>query len=104
MLLEKAFAKVCGSYESIRAGKAFEGMMDMTGAPCKTLYFSDADAKEKIENGQLWRDLLLWDNENYIMSASTPGEDRFTELGGKPGKPHSAPHRIQGKECKSLVV
>lgn len=31
LLLEKAFAKMCGSYEAIKSGWAYEAMMDMTG-------------------------------------------------------------------------
>jgi calpain-15 len=86
MLLEKAFAKLCGSYEAVKSGWAYEGMMDMTGAPCKTIRLDDSTVIPKIENGQLWRDLLFYDNENYIMSASTPGEDTFTETGNRPGE------------------
>ena len=49
-------------------------MMDMTGAPCKTIRFDDSTVVPRIESGQLWRDLMFYDKENYIMSASTPGE------------------------------
>jgi calpain-15 len=53
--------------------------MDLTGAPYKTIRFDDADLKPKIANGELWKDLLRFDQENFIMSASTPGEDTQTE-------------------------
>ena len=65
-------------------------MMDMTGAPCKTIRFDDSTVVPKIESGQLWRDLMFYDQENYIMSASTPGEDTFTETGNRPGRLHCA--------------
>eukprot|EP01038_Epipyxis_sp_PR26KG_P014549 gene14549-19531_t len=86
LLLEKAFAKACGSYESIKAGYAYEAMIDLTGSPYKTFRFDDPDIKNKIADGALWTSLVDYDTQKYIMSASTPGEDKFTETGKKPGK------------------
>eukprot|EP01034_Spumella_vulgaris_P035448 gene35448-43707_t len=86
LLLEKAYSKLCGSYEAIKSGWAYEGMMDLTGAPYKTIRLDDADLKPRIESGQLWTDLLNYDLESYIMSASTPGEDVYTETGARPGR------------------
>jgi Ca2+-binding EF-hand superfamily protein len=60
--------------------------MDLTGAPYRTIRFDDADLKPKIASGELWRQLHHYDVENYIMSASTPGEDVYTETGARPGK------------------
>jgi hypothetical protein len=48
-------------------------MMDLTGAPCKTLRFADSVVAATIKNGKMWNDLLYYDQQNYIMSASTPG-------------------------------
>ena len=86
LLLEKAYAKVNGSYEACKSGWAFEGMMDLTGAPFKTIRLDDPDLKPSIANGTLWKELKQYDIENYIMSASTPGEDIYTETGARPGK------------------
>eukprot|EP00597_Dinobryon_sp_UTEXLB2267_P012206 CAMPEP_0170120186 /NCGR_PEP_ID=MMETSP0020_2-20130122/14966_1 /TAXON_ID=98059 /ORGANISM="Dinobryon sp., Strain UTEXLB2267" /LENGTH=889 /DNA_ID=CAMNT_0010349949 /DNA_START=12 /DNA_END=2681 /DNA_ORIENTATION=- len=86
LLLEKAFAKYCGSYEAIKSGWAYEAMTDLTGAPYENYRFDDADVKEKIANGSFWSMLLSYDAINYIVSASTPGEDVWTETGTKPGK------------------
>ena len=86
LLLEKAYAKLHGCYASIKMGWAYEAMLDLTGAPYMTIRFADEDVQKTIKNGDLWRNLVHWDQEGFIMSASTPGEDVFTESGEKPGK------------------
>eukprot|EP00981_Chlorochromonas_danica_P000679 scaffold146_cov171-Ochromonas_danica.AAC.28 len=79
LLAEKAYAKVHGSYSAIRAGWAYEAMMDLTGAPCLTYRFEDDVVKNKIATGEFWANLLRYDLENFLMSASTPGEDTLSE-------------------------
>lgn len=86
LLLEKAYSKLHGSYEAIKSGWAYEAMMDLTGAPYKSFRLDDPDVKKQIDNGELWALLLHFDKQNFIMSASTPGEDVYTETGKRPGK------------------
>eukprot|EP01041_Mallomonas_annulata_P004099 gene4099-8154_t len=78
-LVEKAYAKVHGSYNLIRNGQAYEAMIDLTGAPFEKLYFDDAAVIEQIKNGSLFRKLQEYDEQGDLMSVSTPGEDRLTE-------------------------
>mmetsp|Transcript_16055 Transcript_16055/g.17391 ORF Transcript_16055/g.17391 Transcript_16055/m.17391 type:complete len:757 (-) Transcript_16055:897-3167(-) len=81
LLVEKAYAKLHGSYDAIRSGWAYEAMVDLTGAPCKSFRLDDPLMKVKIDNGELWSELLRYDLENYLMSASTPGEDEINITG-----------------------
>mmetsp|Transcript_6709 Transcript_6709/g.11909 ORF Transcript_6709/g.11909 Transcript_6709/m.11909 type:complete len:795 (-) Transcript_6709:1604-3988(-) len=82
LLLEKAYAKIHGSYMLLRGGWAAEGMSDLTGCPTENLDFSHDDVKRRIANNELWPYLKTCDENGALMSASTPGEDRWTETGG----------------------
>lgn len=39
MLIEKAFAKVYGSYKEIESGSPLESFFILTGAPCEQYYY-----------------------------------------------------------------
>ena len=86
MLLEKAYAKLCGSYAALKAGWAFEAMIDLTGAPYWTVRFDDSETKKMVEDGSLWSLMLQNDDLGYIQSASTPGEDVLTVGGDRKSK------------------
>lgn len=70
IILEKAWAKVHGSYERIEAGFAHDVMRDLTGAPS---YDVDVD-----EDG-LFDKLLEYDKKEYIMAASAGSSDASAE-------------------------
>jgi len=41
LLLEKAYAKLHGSYFALRNGYPHEAFLDLTGCPTETIYFAD---------------------------------------------------------------
>jgi len=43
MLLEKAYAKVHGSYYALRSGKAYEAMVDLSGFPITNYKLEDTN-------------------------------------------------------------
>ena len=83
ILLEKAFAKLNGSYAAIRAGWAYEAMMDLTGAPYHDIRIDDEDTQAAIANGSLWQRLSRYDTMKYLMTLSTGGVDHATEGGDR---------------------
>jgi calpain-15 len=66
LLLEKAFAKLHGSYERIIGGAAHETMRDISGAPGHWFDSNDDGAFDKIQEA---------DESNYIMTAGVDPED-----------------------------
>ena len=48
-ILEKAYAKVFGSYEVVEGGKPYQAMLNLTGFPSDILYH------DEIEEDSLWR-------------------------------------------------
>ena len=47
--VEKAYAKLHGSYEKIVSGNCREALFALTGAPTKTIFIKDTDDKYEKE-------------------------------------------------------
>jgi hypothetical protein len=65
-LLEKAYAKVHGDYDSIDGGRAGEAVEDMTGGVTTTIITNKILSKEK-----LWRELMNV-NKEFVFATSSP--------------------------------
>ncbi|XP_077395624.1 calpain-1 catalytic subunit [Festucalex cinctus] len=64
-LLEKAYAKVCGSYVDMRVGTPSEAMMDFTGGVHMCIQLSQAPA-------HLWELMCRAGNSKTLMGCGTP--------------------------------
>lgn len=54
-LIEKALAKMYGSYEAVAKGACAEGLQTLTGAPSEVIYLKLVDNKSKNSIGsQTW--------------------------------------------------
>jgi hypothetical protein len=68
-LLEKAWAKLNGSYEDSVSGNPADALQCLTGAP--TRCFSHSETSKDLE--AFWAKIKLSDGRRYIIAAGTKG-------------------------------
>eukprot|EP00614_Pseudopedinella_elastica_P017189 CAMPEP_0172646344 /NCGR_PEP_ID=MMETSP1068-20121228/240191_1 /TAXON_ID=35684 /ORGANISM="Pseudopedinella elastica, Strain CCMP716" /LENGTH=866 /DNA_ID=CAMNT_0013460601 /DNA_START=1 /DNA_END=2601 /DNA_ORIENTATION=- len=81
-LLEKAWAKLHGSYEQIESGNPGRAVCDLTGCTGDFMDFDDAETQAKISQGILFDELAKLDAAGALLCATTPGVDTLTKGGG----------------------
>lgn len=69
-IIEKAFAKVCGSYEAIQGGEAADALTMLTGFPCSLTIF-DPRWNPRFDRERLWAQLRGADEAGFLMTCST---------------------------------
>lgn len=67
-LIEKAWAKVCGSYEAAESGTAAEALNNIDGTP--TQVFLTSVIEKRNEQAKLWEILEEADRERYVVTVS----------------------------------
>ena len=72
LLMEKAWAKLHGSYERIEAGFAENVLRDLTGAPTEQVYSDDQE--------KLWEKLIDAESKGYLIAASAGTTKASKEL------------------------
>ena len=79
LLLEKAWAKIYGSYHRIEVGNTGEALPVLTGAPSQTLTHSEFSEREM---DKLWHTVLEADVRNLIMTtaAISDGQEEQEEM------------------------
>lgn len=66
-IVEKAYAKLFGSYTSLKGGNAHAALYRLIGGWPFAFYFNDQETKELIENGKLFKRMKRWSREGYPM-------------------------------------
>ncbi|KAM9331592.1 calpain-5-like isoform 1-T2 [Pholidichthys leucotaenia] len=87
-LLEKAYAKLSGCYESLEGGNTGDAVVDFSGAVAEVIKLEEGDYwKDQVKQDKLFEDLLkVWDRGG-IISCSI----------------NAQPHEIESKMANGLV-
>jgi hypothetical protein len=70
-IIEKAYAKVHGSYEAIESGNICDGLVDLTGEV--------SEAVDIMKNDHFWAIMMDNQRESYLMGCASARSDRGVE-------------------------
>ena len=73
LILEKAWAKIYGSYQRIEAGTTGEALHPLTGSPCQT------KLHKKITTKDLWDLIISSDEKNYVMCTAVASASNINQ-------------------------
>ncbi|CAK9135390.1 unnamed protein product [Ilex paraguariensis] len=71
-ILEKAYAKLHGSYEALEGGLVQDALVDLTGGAGEEIDMRCAQAQIDLASGRLWSQLLRFKQEGFLLGAGSP--------------------------------
>tara|TARA_B110000305_G_C19439053_1_gene640737 strand:+ start:193 stop:1578 length:1386 start_codon:yes stop_codon:yes gene_type:complete len=74
-LMEKAYAKLHGTYEMLNGGAMNEALVDLTGGVAEKFHLRAPETAELIDGGQFWKDLKKWHQQGFLLGAANTVKD-----------------------------
>ncbi|CAE8695381.1 unnamed protein product, partial [Polarella glacialis] len=84
-VIEKAFAKACGSYDALASGTCDEALSVLTGWPCTVIHFS----REDFDADMLWHALIEGRVDKFLMTCSSADRNDRYQTGLVPSHAYS---------------
>ncbi|GKV30284.1 hypothetical protein SLEP1_g39111 [Rubroshorea leprosula] len=82
-ILEKAYAKLHGSYEALEGGLVQDALVDLTGGAGEEIDMRSPQAQIDVASGRLWSQLLRFKQEGFLLGAGSPsGSDVHVSSNG----------------------
>ncbi|EOY31680.1 Calpain-type cysteine protease family isoform 5 [Theobroma cacao] len=82
-ILEKAYAKLHGSYEALEGGLVQDALVDLTGGAGEEIDMRSPQAQIDLASGRLWSQMLRFKQEGFLLGAGSPsGSDVHVSSSG----------------------
>jgi len=78
-VIEKAYAKLHGSYDAIEGGFVNDGLVDMTGGMGGQMRLSDTSVKKEINDGTFWATLRSLNSDGHLLGCGS-GAGKDTDI------------------------
>ena len=79
-LMEKAYAKLHGTYEMLNGGQMNEALVDLTGGVSEKFHLRAPETAESIEGGQFWKDLKKYHSQGFLLGCANTVKDENGNL------------------------
>ena len=78
--VEKAYAKLHGTYESLNKGSIAEALVDLTGGSCDKINLKSDKVRTAMSKGFLWDEIISFHTKEYVMGCSISDTTAGTEV------------------------